>query len=378
MIAGSNFKRQYYNGTENQVQPPNKKTWTEHDKEQQSRAENVLGFTCLHYYNNDKIEDAMGRKHLPTKAFIDTYCVSGLRAEIMFPTCWNGELDSENHADHVAYPTEPRNGPCPAGYDKGRFPALFFETVYMTPQFNGLDGEYIFANGDPTGYGYHGDFINGWEEGVLQAAIDDWNCTHGGPDGRQELCPVLDLKPHDEAVSCKMEIPEVLRNEAVEYVDVLPGNQKIYRGPDYAPMPGQPSQPQDSSSTGDGVIGTGTAIGGVVTSTAASSSPPPVPTYPTVSMSSPPFPANVTTTGQASPVAATGAGSRMTVSWTAYHIHDNYTEAEAVFEVIDIVPTTTVVTVTVVETVTAVPSSNTLLHGPAKRHLLHNHGRIHA
>lgn len=39
-----------------------------------------------------------------------------------------------------------------------------------------------FANGDPTGYGYHADFFNGWQSGVLQKAIDVCNCNpYGDP-----------------------------------------------------------------------------------------------------------------------------------------------------------------------------------------------------
>ncbi|KAK0192111.1 hypothetical protein F5146DRAFT_1120070 [Armillaria mellea] len=41
---------------------------------------------------------------------------------------------------------------------------------------------FVFSNGDPTGYGYHADFFNGWEPGILQRAIDECHCNpYGDP-----------------------------------------------------------------------------------------------------------------------------------------------------------------------------------------------------
>lgn len=39
-------------------------------------------------------------------------------------------------------------------------------------------GKYVFANGDTTGYGFHGDFMNGWDEQLLTQAVDQ--CIAGG------------------------------------------------------------------------------------------------------------------------------------------------------------------------------------------------------
>lgn len=36
---------------------------------------------------------------------------------------------------------------------------------------------YSYSNGDPTGFGYHADFFNGWKSGVLQNAVDGCNCN---------------------------------------------------------------------------------------------------------------------------------------------------------------------------------------------------------
>ena len=360
MVAGNNMKRAYYNGTHNQTQPPYKKSWTQFDIEQQSRMEDVIGFNCLNY--KVPAENAMLRHEMPEKAFIDAHCDDGVRAEIMFPTCWNGELDSANHADHVAYPTMPRNGACPPGYDK-RFAALFFETVYFTPMFNGVDGEYIFANGDPTGLGYHADFVNGWEPGVLQAAIDSHECSHGGSQGEQSACPVFDIKPDEEVYSCKMEIPEAIQAEQVDFVEFLPGNPAIHAGPGFAPLPSKPNAPVPVAVTSAPVsVGTGYDTGSAITSVSA------VPPYP--------IPANETSITQApappasAEAVSNGAGHFLT--FTEYRIDGNQTIQ------VDIVQKVVVLTVTMTPTSMemALATDSTALAGPVKRSG-HVHGRVH-
>lgn len=273
MMAGNNFKRAKWDTVETQVKPPNRETWSEFDQEQQLRAGNMIGFNCLHY-NGGFNEDSLGRHYLPEKGFIDAMCTDGIRAEIMFPTCWNGELDSPNHMDHVAYPRDARNGECPDGYDQ-RLPALFFETIYNTLMFREYKGRFIFANGDPTGYGYHGDFVSAWEGTTLQDAIDNPACTNPMSGGEQSACPVLDIKPEVDYKSCTMETPEVLLHEKLDFVDALPGNVRLYEGPGWAAMPSHApssepavSEPQlpstmtlPESAVDSTLYGTGTAIG---------------------------------------------------------------------------------------------------------------------
>lgn len=241
MIAGNNFRRSKWDTVADQVPPPHRTTaWTDYDAEQQMRAGNMIGFNCLHY-NRGFDEDSLGRHFMPDKDFIDKNCPDGIRAELMFPTCWNGQLDSENHQDHVAYPRDARNGPCPQGFDQ-RFPALFFETIYVTGLFKAYKGQFVFANGDPTGYGYHGDFISGWEGTVLQQAIDNWQCTNPHSLGNQQDCPVFHIKEPQDFVNCKMETPEALQNEKIDLVNELPGGIKIDAGPGWAaPVAGVPA-----------------------------------------------------------------------------------------------------------------------------------------
>ena len=47
----------------------------------------------------------------------------------------------------------------------------------------------MLANGDTTGYSFHGDFINGWDQNVLEDAVQ--NCLYSNGDGVVASCGVL-------------------------------------------------------------------------------------------------------------------------------------------------------------------------------------------
>lgn len=68
-------------------------------------------------------------------------------------------------------------GVCPESHPKAIF-SLFYEFFYDTSPFKDFN-KWVYAMGDPTGYGLHGDFINGWDQTALEAAIQ----TCSGPDG---------------------------------------------------------------------------------------------------------------------------------------------------------------------------------------------------
>lgn len=245
MIAGDAMKRAFYGP----LPDPPMSEWKDSDKTQQALMEKAIGFNCLHYSAGTN-EGSLEHHGLRNKTFIDSTCTDGIRAELMFPSCWTGQdLDSHNHTTHVAYPNQIKYGNCPDGYPV-RLPTLFYETIYNTPAFKDLDGLFVFANGDPTGYGYHGDFIAGWEDDVLQSAIDNPFCTGtpGDPgSGLQESCPVFELQSSYLATQCKMEVPEVLRNDSIDFVLTLPGNVKIQAGPERAVMAGHPAASSSES-----------------------------------------------------------------------------------------------------------------------------------
>ncbi|EXJ93519.1 hypothetical protein A1O1_01911 [Capronia coronata CBS 617.96] len=249
MIAGNSLKRAYYG-----LDPyPPMAAWKPSDMTQQALMEKALGFNCMHYDNGIPNEGSLEHHGMRDKSFIDATCEDGIRAELMFPSCWNGkDLDSDNHTTHVAYPSEIKYGLCPEGFPV-KLPILFYETIYQTQRFAGMDGQFVFSNGDPTGYGYHGDFLCGWEEGVLQSAIDSTVCTSVNSTGLQEDCPIFSLQDSAAATQCKMEVPEALQQEQIDLVQDLPGNIKVQAGPEPAMMPGAaphsaaPSEPANAT-----------------------------------------------------------------------------------------------------------------------------------
>ncbi|KAF2851060.1 hypothetical protein T440DRAFT_370879, partial [Plenodomus tracheiphilus IPT5] len=128
-----------------------------------------------------------------------TSCDYGFASEITFPSCWNGKLlDPKNPNAHMAYP----NGGggvgienCPSTHRAARFPTIFIEFWYDVSPFNGQyganDTPWVISNGDPTGFGFHADFLNGWEKGVLEKAISEkggCNCGCGCGQTEMEQC----------------------------------------------------------------------------------------------------------------------------------------------------------------------------------------------
>lgn len=144
MLAGDSRLRNFTGP----VPDTEKSLWTASDKTQFSLGQKALGFNCLNYQKTP--EPSMYRHFLPDKSYMDANCVDGIRAEIFFPSCWNGTNDSQNHRDHMAYPDLVNGGTCPEGF-KRRVPSLFFETIWNTYAFKDLPGQFVFANGDPTG-----------------------------------------------------------------------------------------------------------------------------------------------------------------------------------------------------------------------------------
>jgi uncharacterized protein DUF1996 len=117
----------------------------------------AISFNCLDY---------TGPAVPETNGFPSKNCPNGLRAQVFFPSCWDGKnLDSSDHKSHVAYPASGayNDGPCPSTHPVHLI-SLFYEVIWQTNLYAndwyGSNQPFAFANGDPTGYGLHGDFVS--------------------------------------------------------------------------------------------------------------------------------------------------------------------------------------------------------------------------
>ena len=128
-----------------------KYAWTGELGTQKSLGQKAIGFNCL----NSKVipsEPARYRHFLPSYDYLIDNCLDGIRAEIMFPSCWKGpgHETAPDHKSHMAYPRDIDGGACPPGFPV-RMPMLFYETIWYTSAFKGKKGQFTFSNGDPTG-----------------------------------------------------------------------------------------------------------------------------------------------------------------------------------------------------------------------------------
>ncbi|KAA8894411.1 hypothetical protein FN846DRAFT_900927 [Sphaerosporella brunnea] len=182
----------------------------------------AIGFNCLNYA--EPANAALGIHTIPQ----DRDCPDGLRAEVFFPSCWDGKHDdSFDHRSHMAYPSTMDDGDCPEGYPI-RVPSLFFETIWDVHAFAGQGGKFIFSTGDELGYSNHGDFMNGWQQDVLERAIN--TCTD--PSGIVEMCTEFTIRSADEYSQCTIE--SELNEEVWGPMKKLPGCNLITDSTQYA------------------------------------------------------------------------------------------------------------------------------------------------
>ncbi|KAH8925924.1 hypothetical protein BT69DRAFT_1239588 [Atractiella rhizophila] len=131
-------------------------------------------------------------------------CPGGLNSR----ACWDGKNVAPLDNSHVAYLSQIDNGKCP---DTHPVPLmkLFYEVTWDIDSFvksgrwDGNGFPFTYAPGDPTGYGWHADFQNGWDLTALQNAIDHCNSTPEQKDGKTEYCPYLTVIPRETADLCR-------------------------------------------------------------------------------------------------------------------------------------------------------------------------------
>ena len=196
-------------------------------------AAQAVSFVCLNYSPHDNSHDYTNG--LPTMA-----CPDGVRAQVFFPSCWDGvNLDTPDHSSHMAYPvdnipnSEYNGGVCPDSHPV-HLVSIFYEVIFSTAGFEFWDGgfenkqPFVFAQGDPTGYGFHGDFINGWDVPELQKAVDE--CTDLS--GVMTDCDVFTYFEDEDCKQCQ--IPTTVHEDIDGPLQQLPGCNPVADGPGLA------------------------------------------------------------------------------------------------------------------------------------------------
>jgi len=143
-----------------------------------------------------------------------------IRAEVYFPSCWDGKnLDTPDHHSHMSYPAKGdfNGGVCPESHPVALF-SIFYEFFFDTSTYKDFN-RFAFANGDPTGYGFHADFVMGWtNRTLLQNAHRDCagvaDCPQLGnqqPESRPLIYPAI----YEEEIGLNGPIPSLPGNNTV-------------------------------------------------------------------------------------------------------------------------------------------------------------------
>ncbi|GLB44802.1 putative wsc domain-containing protein [Lyophyllum shimeji] len=201
-----------------------------------SYAQQAITFLCLDF-------NGVTTRHnsLPAKV-----CPSGIRAQVNFPSCWDGKnLDSPDHKSHVAFPSGgPDSGSCSDPKYPVTLPRIFIEVYWNTEmdkyrsQAMNSSQPYVYSYGDPTGYGYHADFMNGWDKGVLQRAVEECNCNiYGDP----TCCVEKGIFHMNKGQQCH--ITKTVDEATTGTLAKLPGNNPVQKEGVRATMFTDPNQP---------------------------------------------------------------------------------------------------------------------------------------
>jgi len=212
MVAGNPFKRNFTG----------------------DNAAQAVSFVCLDYSKKGK---AYGQyNNLPTHA-----CPDGIRAQVFFPSCWDGKnLDSPDHTSHLSYPIGAYNdGMCPPTHPV-QFISIFFEVIFGGAGFQWWNGNhgtkqpFVFAHGDATGYGFHGDFINGWDVNLLQKVVNKCTNLSGSIQDCAKVVPELTIQSGQDMDDCV--IPVSIKEEVDGPLPKLPGCNPVTGGPALAKL----------------------------------------------------------------------------------------------------------------------------------------------
>jgi hypothetical protein len=109
-------------------------------------------------------------------------CSGKLSKMVIFPACWDGKnLDSPDHKSHMAYD---EGGTCPSTHPV-KIPEIAMNLHYDVTRTTNLRlSSDNYSNG-PGGFSGHADWINGWNEDVLNMVVN--NCLKARKDCHANL-----------------------------------------------------------------------------------------------------------------------------------------------------------------------------------------------
>lgn len=132
--------------------------------------------TSYNYYTCQVRQDFVGNI-ASTDFNFQRSCPLGMKSEITFPSCWNGQSLYNKDGSHMAFPAQ--NQPCPVSHPI-RIPAIRLEVTWWPDKWASgsiMAGNLAWANGDTTGYGWHADFVNAWDTSILSKALNNTDCV---------------------------------------------------------------------------------------------------------------------------------------------------------------------------------------------------------
>ncbi|KAJ3164086.1 hypothetical protein HK101_000528, partial [Irineochytrium annulatum] len=175
-------------------------------------------------------------------------CKGQIRGQIHFPSCWDGVNLYKSDQSHTSYAYDKNGkiqfdgGLCPSTHPI-RHVNLFMEVWWSTgdkqfPTVYGNDYRYTLSTYDVLGYGWHADFMMGWEQGVLDHIMNDCGVPNK-PNFDIKTCPYVAPIFQTSAQKKQTVSPEILAfsegyNPATGKViplAQLPGCQTLQLGP---------------------------------------------------------------------------------------------------------------------------------------------------
>ncbi|KAK0512548.1 hypothetical protein JMJ35_004565 [Cladonia borealis] len=206
-----------------------------------------------------------------TPGMNETNCINGLRAQVHFQSCWDGVNLYKEDNSHVAYMSMMDNGVCPPEYPV-QFIHLFYEVLYSVNNVNLDGGNFAFSQGDTTGYGFHGDFLNGWDMDVQTQAMEQ--CANTADGVVKDCAPLAASDIDDFSDVCATQAP-LVQEQTGPMISKLPGCITITSGPEDASMADMvcaAGTPEPAVASGFVAVGSSSAMAQAADATALATS----------------------------------------------------------------------------------------------------------